>query len=94
MSKEVQEKFVEELCWPPMRQDIKISDWQKDYQAVIKEAIEHAEPLPDNWPYMLGIYKETFDKIVNLDPSGDIESILAESQEKIDAALAGKPVQQ
>ena len=95
MSEEVQKKLVEELSWPPMRPVTGIPNWQKHHQKVIKEAIEYAEPLPENWlPDMPGIYKETFDKIVNLDPSGDIESILAESQEKIDAALAGKPVQQ
>ena len=95
MSKEVQEKLVNELCWPPMRQVTGIPNWQKHHQDVIKEAIEYAEPLPENWlPDMPIIYKETFYKIVKLDPDGDIESILAESQEKIDAALAGKTVQQ
>lgn len=94
MSKEVQKKLVEELSWPPM-QEVEIPVWQKHHQKVIKEAIEYAEPLPENWlPHMPGIFKETFDKIVNLDPDGDIESILAESQEKIDAALAGKTAQQ
>lgn len=95
MSEEVQKKLVKELSWPPMRPVTAIPDWQKRHQNVIEEAIKYAEPLPENWlPYMPDIYKETFDKIVKLDPDGDIESILAESQEKIDAVLAGKPVQQ
>lgn len=95
MSEEVQKKLVKDLSWPPMRPVTRIPEWQKHHQNVIKETIEYAEPLPDNWlPDMPDIYREIFQKIVKLDQGEYIESILAESQAKIDDTLAGKTVRQ
>lgn len=92
MSKEVQERFVAELFWPPMRLDVLggAEPWQERHIKVIIEALSYAQPTPDYWSQEIdGIYRRLFHDITSLDQGTGIRSTLEQFQEEIDALGIG-----
>lgn len=89
MSREVQETFVRELSWPPMRLDIdtrNLQPWQRRHLRVMIDALNYAEPLPHYWqPELTKIYSELFDEVKNLRLDAGMEPTLKRSQAEIDA---------
>lgn len=84
VSREIQTKIVRELSWPAMRLDAigGVEDWQERYHRAINQALQHAEPVPDQWSKIEGIYKRMFTDIIDL--NANIEKTLVSFQAEID----------
>lgn len=91
MSKEAQELLCSEMGWLPARSDATgtTEEWQQEYLDVAFEALEYAEPRPI-LPYWSDVDKAINDAyqeiVVNQNP--DIQGVLDEQHEKIEAAKA------
>ena len=92
MEKEVQERLVTDLLWPPMRLDAlgKTQDWQLRHQIAIGEALKYAESTPDYWSEeMDDVYRKVFHEMISSDRAANIQSTLEGFQEEIDALGIG-----
>ncbi len=84
VSREIQTKIVRELSWPAMRLDAigGLEEWQERYQRAINQALKHAEPVPEHWSKIEGIYQRMFTHIIDL--NANVERTLVSFQAEID----------
>ncbi|QZT33813.1 extracellular solute-binding protein [Caldalkalibacillus thermarum TA2.A1] len=88
MSKEVQEKLVRHLAWPPVRSDAygEVEEWKKPYFEAISEALENADPR-GNVPYWPEVERAILDAYQDIVIDGqDVKSTLDRYAEQIEQA--------